>query len=233
MSKIILITGTRKGLGHDLTKYFLDKGHTVCGCSRGLSTIEHPNYKHFELDVADENAVVGMVRSIKKEFKRIDILLNNAGIASMNHILTTSYDTAKKVMDTNFLGSFLFMREVGKQMMKQKYGRIVNYSTVAAAFNLEGEAIYASSKAAVETLTKTVSNELASLGITVNAVAPTPVETDLIKAVPKDKIQELLNRQAIQRFGTLEDVKNVINFFIDDKSDFITGQVIYLGGVNN
>ena len=118
-------------------------------------------------------------------------------------------------------------------MMRQKYGRIVNYSTVAVAFNLEGEAIYAASKAAVETLTKTVSNELASLGITVNAVAPTPVETDLIKAVPKDKIQDLLNRQAIQRFGKFEDVKNVIDFFIDDKSDFITGQVIYLGGVNN
>jgi len=233
MPKIILITGTRKGLGYDLAKYFLDNGHTVCGCSRGLSTIEHPNYKHFELDVTDENAVVKMVRSVKREFKRIDILLNNAGIASMNHILTTPYETAKKVMGTNFLGSFLFMREVSKQMMKQKHGRIVNYSTVAVAFNLEGEAIYASSKAAVETLTKTVSNELASLGITVNAVAPTPVETDLIKAVPKDKIQELLNRQAIPRFGTFEDVKNVINFFIDDKSDFITGQVIYLGGVNN
>ena len=233
MPKVILITGTRKGLGYDLAIDYLNLGHIVCGCSRGTSTIEHENYRHFELDVIDELPVVKMVRTIKKEFKRIDILLNNAGIASMNHILTTPYETAKNVMGTNFFGSFLFMREVGKIMMRQKYGRIVNYSTVAAAFNLEGEAIYASSKAAVETLTKTVSNELASLGITVNAVAPTPVETDLIKAVPKDKIQELLNRQAIPRFGKFEDVKNVIDFFIDDKSDFITGQVIYLGGVNN
>ncbi len=233
MSKVILITGTRKGLGYNLAMDYLSKGYIVCGCSRGKTTITHERYTHFELDVTDEKAVIKMVRSIKKEFKRIDILLNNAGIASMNHILTTPYETAKNVMGTNFLGTFLFMREVGKLMMRQKYGRIVNYSTVAVAFNLEGEAIYAASKAAVETLTKTVSNELASLGITVNAIAPTPVETDLIKAVPKNKIEDLLSRQAIQRFGKFEDVKNVINFFIDDKSDFITGQVIYLGGVNS
>lgn len=233
MSKIIVITGTRKGLGYDLAQYYLELGHIVCGCSRGASTINHANYRHFELDVTDESLVVKMIRSVKKEFKKIDILLNNAGIASMNHIFTTPYETAKKVMGTNFFGTFLFMREVGKLMMQKKYGRIVNYSTVAVAFNLEGEAIYASSKAAVETLTKTVSNEVASLGITVNAVAPTPVETDLIKAVPKDKINDLLKRQAIQRFGTFNDVKNVIDFFISDQSEFITGQVIYLGGVNN
>jgi 3-oxoacyl-[acyl-carrier protein] reductase len=233
MAKVILITGTRKGLGFDLAMDYLEQGCIVCGCSRGESSISHANYRHFVLDVTDEMAVVAMVRMVKKEFKRIDILLNNAGIASMNHILTTSYTTAKQVMATNFLGSFLFIREVGKIMMRQKKGRIVNYSTVAVAFNLAGEAIYAASKGAVETLTKTASNELAPLGITVNAVGPTPVATDLIKAVPGDKIQALLNRQAIQRFGRFEDVKNVINFFVDDRSDFVSGQVIYLGGVNN
>lgn len=232
MSKIIVITGTRKGLGYELTHYYLGLGYIVCGCSRGDATIEHDNYRHFSLDVTDEKLVVKMIRSVKKEFKRIDILLNNAGIASMNHFLTTPFETAQKIINTNFLGSFLFMREVGKLMMRQKKGRIVNFSTVAAAFNLEGEAIYASSKSAVETLTKTMSNELAELGITVNAIAPTPIETDLIKAVPKDKIEDLLNKQAIKRFGTIEDVKNVIDFYISDQSEFVTGQVIYLGGVN-
>ena len=117
--------------------------------------------------------------------------------------------------------------------MKQKSGRIVNFTTIATPLSLEGEAIYASSKSAIENLTQTISKELATFNITVNAIGPTPIETDLIKAVPKDKIEDLLNKQTIKRFGTFEDIKNVINFFIDKKSDFITGQIIYLGGVNN
>ena len=117
--------------------------------------------------------------------------------------------------------------------MKQKFGRIVNFTTVAAAFKLEGEAIYAASKAAVENLTQTVAKELAAYGITVNAIGPTPVATDLIKTVPEEKIRDLLNRQAIKRFGRIEDICAVVDFFIDKKSEFVTGQIIYLGGVSN
>jgi len=233
MRKVILITGTRKGIGKDLSEYYLNLGFTVVGCSRGVGTIENDNYRHFELDVSDEKAVVKMVRSTKKEFGKIDILLNNAGIASMNHFLTTSFSTVQNIFNTNFLGTFIFSREVSKVMMKQKNGRIINYTTVASALRLEGEAIYAASKGAIENFTQTVSKEVAPYNITINAIGPTPVETDLIKAVPKDKIADLLDKQAIKRFGTFEDIKNVIDFFIDDKSDFITGQVIYLGGVHN
>jgi 3-oxoacyl-[acyl-carrier protein] reductase len=233
MNKVILITGTRKGIGKELAEYYLNLDFIVIGCSRGNGTIVNDNYRHFELDVSDEKAVVKMVRATKKEFGRIDVLLNNAGIASMNHFLTTSFSTVQNIFNTNFLGTFIFSREVSKVMMKQKYGRIVNYTTVASALRLEGEAIYAASKGAIENFTQTISKEVAPYNITVNAIGPTPVETDLIKAVPKDKIQDLLDKQAIKRFGTFEDIKNVIDFFIDDKSDFITGQVIYLGGVHN
>jgi 3-oxoacyl-[acyl-carrier protein] reductase len=233
MSKIILITGTRKGIGEKLAHYYLETGNIVVGCSRGKSAIEHTNYRHFELDVSDEKAVVKMVRAVKKEFLRIDILLNNAGIASMNHFLTTSFQSVQNIFATNFFGTFIFSREVSKVMMKQKYGRIVNFTTVASALRLDGEAIYAASKSAIENFTQTIAKEVATYGITVNAIGPTPIETDLIKAVPKNKIQDLLDKQAIKRFGTFEDIKNVIDFFVDDKSDFITGQIIYLGGVHN
>jgi 3-oxoacyl-[acyl-carrier protein] reductase len=233
MRKVMLITGTRKGIGKELAESYLNSGFNVIGCSRGVGTIENNNYRHFELDVSDEKAVVKMVRTTKKEFGRIDILLNNAGIASMNHFLTTSFSTAQNIFNTNFLGTFIFSREVSKVMMKQKFGRIVNYTTVASALRLEGEAIYAASKGAIENFTQTISKEVAPYNITVNAIGPTPVETDLIKAVPKDKIQDLLDKQAIKRFGTFEDIKNVIDFFIDERSDFITGQVVYLGGVHN
>jgi len=233
MQQIIIITGTRKGIGKELAEYYLSLGHIVIGCSRDQGTIQNKNYRHTQLNVNDEKAVIKMVRSVKKEFGRVDVLLNNAGIASMNHFLTTSFSTVQNIFNTNFLGTFIFSREVSKAMMKQKYGRIINYTTVASALRLEGEAIYAASKGAVENFTQTIAKEVAPYNITVNAIGPTPVETDLIKAVPKDKIQDLLEKQSIKRFGTIEDIKNVIDFFIDAKSDFITGQIIYLGGVHN
>lgn len=239
MSKIFVITGTRKGIGKYLSEYFLQCGNIVCGCSRGKSSISHPNYRHFILDVNDEKSVVAMIREIKKEFQRIDVLLNNAGIASMNHILTTPYQSVCNIFNTNVFGSFLFMREVAKTMSRfhtknesKMPFRIVNFATVATPLRLEGEAIYAASKAAIVNLTQICAKELSEFGITVNALAPTPIPTDLIKNVPKDKITSLLNQQAIKRFGNFDDVLNVIEFYLNEKSDFITGQVIYLGGVN-
>lgn len=233
MGKVILITGTSKGIGNFLANYYLQKKYFVIGCSRNESTIKNENYKHFSLEVSDEKAVVSMIRSVKKEFGKIDILINNAGTASMNHILTSTVNTVTKLFNTNFLGTFLFTREVSKVMMKQKSGRIINFTTVAKPLRLEGEAIYASSKAAIETFTQTASKELSPFNITVNAIGPTPIQTDLIKAVPKDKINELLDKQAIKRFGTFDDILNVCEFFCDEKSSFITGQIIYLGGVIN
>lgn len=228
MSRVIVITSTSRGIGLELAKYYLQKGDMVVGCARSQNDIKDKNYRHFVLDVSDERAVVDMIREIKTEFNKIDILINNAGMASMNHFLTTSFESVK----TNFFGTFLFSREVGKIMMRQKFGRIVNYTTVASALRLEGEAIYAASKSAIENLTQTLSKELAPFNITVNAIGPTPVKTDLIKAVPQDKIDALLEKQAIKRLGNLEDIKNVIDFYIDEKSEFITGQILYLGGVN-
>ena len=108
----------------------------------------------------------------------------------------------------------------------------INFTSIANPLNLEGEAIYAASKAAVESLTKTAAKELAEMNITVNAIGPTPVETDLIKLIPKEKIDSLVKQQSIQRLGTLEDILNAVDFFIKPQSDFITGQILYLGGVN-
>lgn len=233
MNKVVVITGTSKGIGKFLVQYYLLKNYIVIGCSRTKSSINDKNYRHFDLDVCDEKAIVEMIRSIKKEFGKIDILLNNAGIASMNHFITTSYQSVQNIFATNFFGTFLFTREVSKVMMKQKFGRIVNYTTVAKPLRLEGEAIYAASKAAIENFTQTIAKEVASYGITVNAIGPTPIQTNLIKAVPKNKIDELISKQAIKRFGTFEDIINVIEFFCDERSSFITGQIIYLGGVNN
>ena len=130
-------------------------------------------------------------------------------------------------------GTFLFCREAARLMSAKapRGGRIVNFATVATPLKLEGEAAYAASKAAVVTLTEVLAREFAPFGITVNAVGPTPIETDLIKSVPRAKMDALIARQAIPRMGTMDDVANVIDFFLRPESDFVTGQVVYLGGV--
>ena len=228
----MLITGTRKGIGRYLAGYYVDRGYNVVGCSRSPADYELENYQHYELDVADEKAVAKMVRAVAKEHGRIDILLNNAGIASMNHFLLTPLHTVEKIFATNVFGTFNFCREVAKVMAKQKYGRIVNFATVAAPLKLEGEAAYAASKAAVANLTQVIAKELAQFNITVNAVGPTPVATDLIRGVSDHKIDDLINTQSIKRMGEYRDISNVTDFLIRKESDFVTGQVIYLGGVS-
>lgn len=230
--QLILITGSRKGIGRCLCEHFSEQGWQVIGCSRSESDFKHPNYVHLQVDVRDESSVKTMFSRLRKDYGRLDALINNAGIASMNHSLLMPLETTRSIMETNFTGTFLFSREAARLMQKRKFGRIINLSSVAVPLRLEGEAVYASSKAAVEELTRILAREFADLGITVNAIGPTPIETDLIRGIPGEKMQDLLNRQAVKRFGTVEDLTNLVDFLIKPESAFITGQVIYLGGVS-
>lgn len=228
---VTLITGTRKGIGKYLVEHYVKMGHIVIGCSRTDTDWQLPGYHHYIADVADENSVKSLFKFIRQEFGVLDNLINNAGIASMNHLMLTPLSTVNNIFNTNVVGTFLFCREAAKLMSKNKYGRIVNFTTVATPLKLEGEAIYAASKAAVYSLTEVLARELAEFNITVNAVGPTPIDTDLIRSVPQDKMDRLIARQAIPRKGMLEDVSNVTDFFLRIESDFITGQNLYLGGV--
>lgn len=228
---ITLITGTRKGIGMYLAHHYVNKGHVVIGCSRNLPDWSLEGYEHYQVDVSDEKAVKEMFFSIKKKYGRLDHLINNAGIASMNHFMLTPVTTVNKILNTNVIGTFLLSREAAKLMQKNGYGRIVNFTTVAAPLKLEGESVYAASKAAVISLTEVTARELSPYGITVNSIGPTPIETDLIRSVPKEKLEALIERQAIKRYGTVEDVANVTDFFLQEQSSFITGQTLFLGGV--
>jgi len=231
-NKVMVITGSRKGIGNYLAKFYLEKGFTVAGCSRQESAIKHKNHFHYVLDVSDEKNVINMVRDIKRKFKKIDILVNNAGIASMNHVTLTPVGVVNNIFNTNFLGVFLFTREVSKLMIRQKGGRIVNISSVAVPMTLEGESVYAASKSAVEEFTKVVAKELCEYNITVNCLGIAPIMTDLVKTVSKDKINKILDRMPIKRLAEFKDITNVIDFFIKEESAYITAQIIYLGGVS-
>jgi 3-oxoacyl-[acyl-carrier protein] reductase len=231
VQQVVLITGARKGIGRSLAEHYLARGFSVVGCSRKESDLRNDRYTHYRLDVADETAIKNMFADIATKNGRLDVLINNAGIASMNHVLLTSVDKAREILETNFIGTFLMCREAARLMKKNQFGRIVNLASVATPLKLEGEAVYAASKAAVISFTQVVAKELGSFGITVNAVGPTPIDTDLIKSVPQEKLDQLVRLQAIKRRGTFADVTNLIDFLIRPESDFITGQVIFLGGV--
>jgi 3-oxoacyl-[acyl-carrier protein] reductase len=230
-NKVVLITGTRKGIGRALVEYYAGGGCHVVGCSRSPFEGELSNYQHYCLDVADEPAVKRMFSEIRKQEGRLDVLINNAGVASMNHSLLTPIAAVNKIMETNFTGTFLFCREAARLMQLHRYGRIVNFATVAVPLKLEGEAVYAASKAAVISLTQILAREFADFGITVNAIGPAPIRTDLIRGVSAEKLDALIERQAIKRYGEPRDVIQVVDFFVHPTSDFVTGQVIFLGGV--
>ena len=229
--RVMLITGTSKGIGRFLAEHYASVGYNVVGCARSESDLNTPSYRHYIADVSDEPAVKRIFAGIRSEFGRLDVLVNNAGIASMNHALLTPASTWRRIFDTNALGTFLFCREAGKMMQRARYGRIVNFTSVATPLKLAGEAAYAASKAAIESMTRVLSEEFGEFGVTVNAVGPPPIDTALIRSVPQEKLDAIVARQAIKRFGTFEDVRNVIDFFIAPESDFVTGQTLYLGGV--
>jgi 3-oxoacyl-[acyl-carrier protein] reductase len=228
---VLLVTGARKGIGRYLAEHYLKKGYLVEGCSRGDADIVDASYRHHQVDVADEKAVRGMVADITRRHGRIDAVLNNAAIASMNHVLLTPAKSANRMLEVNVTGTMLVCRETAKVMMRRRYGRIVNFTTIVAPIALAGEAVYAASKSAVVTFTRILAFELGQWGITCNSFGATPIMTDMIKGVPHDKIDAVVNALAIKRLGTPEDCANVCDFFVSPASDNITGQVIYLGGV--
>jgi 3-oxoacyl-[acyl-carrier protein] reductase len=189
------------------------------------------NYQDFQGNVTSASDVNEVMSQLRSEWKSLDVLINNAGIARMIPFALTPPETAQEVMEVNYLGTFTVTHAAIRLLRKSSHGSIVNLSSVAVPLRLEGEISYAAAKAAVEEFTRIAAKELAEFRITCNAVGPSPIQTDLIRNVAEEKIQSLLKKQAIAQMATLADVANVIDFFVSENSRMVTGQVIYLGGV--
>lgn len=231
-SRNILITGTTRGLGKAMAEYFLAHGNTVIGCARTDATILHSQYQHHILDITSAEAIVDFFFSLRKDLKHLDVLINNAGVAKMNAFATTPLESVQKIFAVNVNGTFLFCQKAIGLLRKSLHPRIINMSSVAVPLRLEGEAVYAASKSAVETLTRILAKELGNFNITCNAVGPSPIATDLIKGVGREKIDRLIQQQAIPKMATVDDLVHLVDFLSHPASGMITGQVIYLGGIS-
>jgi 3-oxoacyl-[acyl-carrier protein] reductase len=229
MPSVALITGTSQGLGRVLAERLLAQGWTVHGFARGAQTLAHPSFVAHAVDVADEEAVRAAVASVAAA-GRIDLLINNAGGAALNAFLLTPGSVAEGLMRVNYLGVFHCMQSVGKVMVRQRGGMIVNLTTVAVPLSLEGEAAYVASKAAVEALTKVAAKELSSQGVRVIALGFGPLDTRLTRAVPHAALARINDAIGRPQGTTLAQAADFILSRVQD-ADLKSGSVEYLGAV--
>jgi len=224
-----LITGTSQGLGLALAERLLADGWTVHGFARSPQTLVHANFTPHVVDITDEAAVRAAVATVGSA-GRIDLLINNAAAASLNAFLLTPGSVAENLMRVNYLGTFHCLQAVGKVMVRQRAGLVVNLTTVAVPLSLAGEAAYVASKAAVEALTKVTAKEFATQGVRVVALGFGPVDTRLTRAVPKAMLAKI--NDAIDRpQGTT--MAQAVDFFMSRLSapDLKSGSVEYFGTV--
>ncbi len=231
-NRVILITGTSRSIGKYLVEYYAKRNLQVIGCSRTQISYRYKNYKHFCLDVSDELDVKKMFYEIRKIYKRLDILINNAGTITTNYALLTPLQALKEVLGSNFIGTFLFCREAVKLMQLNRYGRIINISSIAVPLGSAGSSVYSSSKAAVEQFSRVLAKEIISYDITVNTLGLSFVKNSgMVEKINEKTIKEALERTISKSWLSLNDITHALDFLISPKSDTITGQTLYLGGI--
>ena len=234
--KVAVVTGAARGIGRSIAERFLQEGAAVVIADVAAEAAERTAGELGEravgvgADVTDAEQVAALVAKTTERFGRIDILVNNAGITRDTLLMRMDDRDWQQVLDINLRGAFLVTKAVARGMMKQRYGRIVNISSVVGLMGNAGQANYAASKAGLIGLTKSVARELAPRNITVNAVAPGFIETEMTAALPPEAREAFLQQVAIKRPGTPDDVAAAVLFLASDEAAYITGQVLVVDG---
>lgn len=239
-NKIVLVTGAGRGIGASIARRFASEGAQVIVNYSGNDeaaqktvdeiTATGGQSQKYKCSVNDSESVKVMIDEIIKEFGRIDILVNNAGITKDGLMLRMTDEDFDRVIDVNLKGTFNCTKYVSKYMLKQKSGKIINISSVVGLSGNAGQVNYSASKAGIIGITKSAAKELSSRGITVNAVAPGYVDTDMTKVLSDNIRNEILKNIPLQRMGNVEDISNCVAFLASEDASYITGQVISVDG---
>lgn len=237
---VALVTGASRGIGRACALKLAEDGYDIAvnynsnaaKAAEVVAEIEKLGRKAaaFKADTADLKAVQGMFREIQKEFGQLDVLVNNAGVVDDAYLLMINEDSLSRSLDINIKGYFHCAQQAALKMMSKKHGKIVNVSSVSSILAVEGQGVYSATKGAVNSMTATLAKELAPRGITVNAVAPGFIETEMLDNIPEDKKEAYIKSIPAGHFGTAHDVANVVAALCSPAFDYVTGQVVVLDG---
>ena len=238
--KVAVVTGASRGIGAAIARELAAAGMYVvinyCGSEEKAQELKTEIEQNggeasiYKCDVSDNVACKEFIGNVIAEYGHLDVLVNNAGITRDNLILRMSEEEFDAVVETNLKGCFHTIRHLSRYFLKQRSGKIINIASVSGVLGNAGQANYAASKAGIIGLTKTVARELASRGITVNAVAPGFVHTEMTEVLSEQVKEAAVAQIPLGRFGEPEDIANVVAFLASEKADYITGQVICVDG---
>lgn len=236
---VALVTGASRGIGKACALKLAEDGYDIAvnynsndvKAAEVVAEIEKLGRKAaaFKADTSDLKAVQGMFRDIQKEFGQLDVLVNNAGVVDDAYLLMINEDSLSRSLDINIKGYFHCAQQAALKMIKRG-GKIVNVSSVSSILAVEGQGVYSATKGAVNSMTATLAKELAPRGITVNAVAPGFIETEMIDAIPEDKREAYIKSIPMGHFGSAKDVANVVAALCSPAFNYVTGQVVVLDG---
>lgn len=226
--KKIIVTGCSSGIGFYLAENLNKSGYQVIGLARNEPK-EKYNFIFEKCDVRNLNSVKSFFSKVKKD---TDVygLLNVAGVATMNLLVTTPEETISNIISTNLTGTIYCTKEIIPCFVKSKTGRIINFSSFAVKIGLQGESVYVASKAGVEGFTRSIARELAPFNVTVNCISPGPIKTKLTNKVPSSYIDKVIQQQIINKQCTKEDIFKSVKLILNPESDKITGENFVIGG---
>ena len=237
--KLVLVTGASRGIGKAIALTLGRAGATVIGTattesgSDNISKIFADNKvsgKGIKLNVTDNEQIASLVKTVNEEFGPIDILINNAGITRDNILLRMKDDEWEDIIDTNLSSVYKMSKSVLRGMIKNRSGRIISITSVVGAMGNAGQSNYAAAKAGMMGFTKSLAREVGVRGITVNAIAPGFIETDMTDNLPNDQKEALASQIPMGRLGTADEVANVVLFLAGDGGSYITGQTLHVNG---
>ncbi|HEI5325295.1 TPA: 3-oxoacyl-[acyl-carrier-protein] reductase [Staphylococcus aureus] len=240
MTKSALVTGASRGIGRSIALQLAEEGYNVAvnyagSKEKAEAVVEEIKAKGvdsfaIQANVADADEVKAMIKEVVSQFGSLDVLVNNAGITRDNLLMRMKEQEWDDVIDTNLKGVFNCIQKATPQMLRQRSGAIINLSSVVGAVGNPGQANYVATKAGVIGLTKSAARELASRGITVNAVAPGFIVSDMTDALSDELKEQMLTQIPLARFGQDTDIANTVSFLASDKAKYITGQTIHVNG---